>query len=103
MWRITDILIVLFPSRQLHNLWKVTYPRAQSLDIWESFERDPDTYKKNLKSLCQLLKWKKLKASVTKTVSPLEVADAQLQLENDELFGIVVCLPWAPIQPIAKE
>jgi D-arabinose 1-dehydrogenase-like Zn-dependent alcohol dehydrogenase len=51
-------------------------------------------HKKNLKSLCQLLKWNKIKPNIARRVSLSEVADAQEKLENGDLYGTVVCLPW---------
>jgi D-arabinose 1-dehydrogenase-like Zn-dependent alcohol dehydrogenase len=52
---------------------------------------------KNLKSLCQLLKWNKIKPNITSRVGLSEVADAQTKLENGELHGTIVCLPWKSI------
>jgi NADPH:quinone reductase-like Zn-dependent oxidoreductase len=69
-------------------------PRAKTVDIWDSFNRDPETYKKNLKSLFQLLKWNKIKPHVARRISLPEVASAQTKMENGDIRGIVVCLPW---------
>jgi D-arabinose 1-dehydrogenase-like Zn-dependent alcohol dehydrogenase len=55
-------------------------------------------FQKNLKSLCQLLKWNKIKPNIVKRVSLAEVATAQTKLESGELSGIVVCLPWKKIE-----
>jgi hypothetical protein len=49
---------------------------------------------KNLKSLCQLLKWNKIKPSIACRVGLSDVAEMQRKLEAGELHGTVVCLPW---------
>jgi len=82
---------------QLNKLWSHTKPNAKEVDIWQSFQEDPETYKKNLKSLFQLLKWNKVKPHIAKRVALTEVAAAQTKLENGEIRGTIVCLPWKKI------
>ena len=100
-------------SAHVNRLWCRTYANAKRIDIWESYCNDPETYKvrsycwgwlcissalantqKNLCSLLHLLKWDKIKPQISKRVGLEGVAVAQTKLENGELRGTVVCLPW---------
>lgn len=83
---------------QFNKLWRLTIPNSKEVDIWQSFQEDPETFKKNLKSLCQLLKWNKVKPHIAKRVSLTEVAAAQAKLESGEIRGTIVCLPWRKIE-----
>lgn len=67
---------------------------APIVDIWESFSEDPETYKRNVQALLQLLKLGKIRPHVTKRVSLAEVAECQERIESGEARGISVCLPW---------
>lgn len=85
-------------SARLYKLFtKMTF-RVHTVDIWESFQHDPATYKTDLTTLCQLLKWNKLKPHIAKRVSMPEVAAAQTKLENGDIRGTIVCFPWRPIR-----
>jgi len=90
-------------SAHVNKLWSITQSRTKTVDIWESFQDDPDTYKKNLKSLMQLLKWSKIKPHIAKAVTLSEVANAQTQLESGELQGTVICLPWNKEDTITRK
>lgn len=71
--------------------------RVHTVDIWDNFVADPTTYKQDLTTLCQLLKWNKLKPHIAKRVALTEVANAQAKLEQGDIRGTIVCFPWRPI------
>jgi NADPH:quinone reductase-like Zn-dependent oxidoreductase len=85
-------------SARLNQFYKKISRRVHTVDIWESFQYDPVTYKQDLKSLCQLVKWNKLKPHIAKRVSLPEVAAAQSKLEIGDIRGTIVCFPWRPIR-----
>jgi len=67
---------------------------AKTSDIYDFFRKDPETYKKHLYSLFQLLKWNKLRPHLAKRVALSDVAYAHDKIETGEVRGCVVCLPW---------
>jgi NADPH:quinone reductase-like Zn-dependent oxidoreductase len=71
--------------------------RVHTVDIWDNFVADPIVYKQDLTTLCQLLKWNKLKPHIAKRVALTEVAAAQAKLEQGDIRGTIVCFPWRPI------
>lgn len=85
-------------SARMNQLYTQMSRRVHTVDIWESFQYDPVVYKQDLKSLCQLLKWNKLKPHIAKRVSLPEVAAAQTKLEKGDIRGTIVCFPWRPIR-----
>jgi NADPH:quinone reductase-like Zn-dependent oxidoreductase len=87
-------------SARLNQFYSKMSLRVHTVDIWESFQYDPVTYKTDLKTLCQLLKWNKLKPHIAKRVSMPEVAAVQTKLENGDIRGTVVCFPWRPIRAV---
>lgn len=70
---------------------------SSSVDIWESFQKDPKTFKADLQSLCRLLKFQKIQPHIAKRVGLSEVASAQTSLEQGDVRGIVVCYPWRKV------
>jgi NADPH:quinone reductase-like Zn-dependent oxidoreductase len=76
------------------NKWRSKLVCPKQVDIWESYQHDPDQFKKNLTSLFQLLKWNKIRPHIAKRVALSEVAFAHTKLETGEVRGNVVCLPW---------
>lgn len=72
---------------------------TQSLDLWESFQKDPKAYKTNLADLFQLLKWQKIKPPIAGRVGLSQVAGAQDIIESMEVRGVIVCLPWKRTLP----
>jgi len=95
---LSHFVLFLLAQSQVNKLWSRSMPNAKHVDIWANFKEDPETFKKNLKSLCQLLKWNKVKPHISKRVTLTEVAAAQSKLENGEIRGTVVCLPWKKIE-----
>ena len=92
-----EFTVLLLPL-QINRFWSHQAANAKHVDIWQSFQEDPETFKKNLKSLCQLLKWNKVKPHISKRVTLTEVAAVQAKLESGEIRGTVVCLPWKKIE-----
>jgi NADPH:quinone reductase-like Zn-dependent oxidoreductase len=84
-------------SARVNQFYTKMTSRVHTVDIWDSFINDPTTYKQDLKTLCQLLKWNKLKPHVAKRVALPEVAGAQTKLEQGDIRGTIVCFPWRPI------
>ncbi|GKZ00225.1 hypothetical protein MPSEU_000975400 [Mayamaea pseudoterrestris] len=82
------------PISAFVNRWRSQFTKAKTLDIWDSFNQDPEEYKKHLTSLFQLMKWNKLRPHIAKRVGLSEVAFAHVKLETGEVRGNVVCLPW---------
>jgi NADPH:quinone reductase-like Zn-dependent oxidoreductase len=85
-------------SARMNQLYTKMSFRVHTVDIWESFQNDPSVYKQDLKTLCQLLKWNKLKPHIAKRVSLAEVSAAQTKLENGDIRGTIVCFPWRPVR-----
>jgi NADPH:quinone reductase len=95
------ILGVPLSVRMNHFYYKMT-SRVHTVDIWDSFLADSTVYKQDLKTLCQLLKWNKIKPHVAKRVALTEVGGAQKKLEQGDIRGTIVCFPWRPIIRSAK-
>mmetsp|Transcript_9213 Transcript_9213/g.19127 ORF Transcript_9213/g.19127 Transcript_9213/m.19127 type:complete len:505 (-) Transcript_9213:1943-3457(-) len=73
--------------------------RARFFDIWESCNREPETFRKNLQALFQLLKWKKIKPIVSKQIGLDEVGLSHHHIEQRKFRpGTIVCLPWKKVQ-----
>jgi NADPH:quinone reductase-like Zn-dependent oxidoreductase len=84
-------------TARFNQLYTQMSSRVHTIDIWDSFVSDPAAYKQDLKTLCQLLKWNKLKPHIAKRVALPEVAAAQAKLEQGDTRGTIVCFPWRPI------
>jgi NADPH:quinone reductase-like Zn-dependent oxidoreductase len=82
------------PLSSFINKWKSQLTTAKTVDIWDSYQYDPEQYKRHLSSLFQLLKWNKLRPHIAKRVALSEVAFAHSKLECGEVRGNVVCIPW---------
>lgn len=91
------ILGAPFSARMNQLYTKISF-RVHTVDIWESFQNETSSYKQDLKTLYQLLKWNKLKPHIAKRVSLAEVAGAQAKLEKGDIRGTIVCFPWRPIR-----
>ncbi|KAL7581542.1 hypothetical protein ACA910_022107 [Epithemia clementina (nom. ined.)] len=68
--------------------------RTKVVDTWESYKNDPETYKRNIQTLFQLLKSKKIKPNITNRVGLDEVGLYHDKIETGQARGIIVCLPW---------
>mmetsp|Transcript_27 Transcript_27/g.56 ORF Transcript_27/g.56 Transcript_27/m.56 type:complete len:455 (+) Transcript_27:182-1546(+) len=65
-----------------------------SYDIWKSFQKDPEKYKKDLLFLFELLKRNEIKPNIAKRVALCQVGNAQTYLEKGKNLGSIVCMPW---------
>jgi NADPH:quinone reductase-like Zn-dependent oxidoreductase len=81
-------------STRINSMYGKLSSRVHTVDIWESFCYDPDAYKKDLQTLCQLLKWNKMTPHISRRVALSEVASAQTKLEKGDIRGTVICFPW---------
>lgn len=67
------------------------------MNLWDSFQKDPCTYKSDLMYLFQLILLNKLEPIISKRISLHEVENEQRRkIVGDNSFGggIVICLPW---------
>ena len=77
-----------------NNLCNAWSSRVHSVDVWDLFRSDPESFKDDLKILFQQLKHSKMTPHIAKRVSLTGVGEAQAKLESGEIRGTVVCFPW---------
>lgn len=81
----------------MHRIHGMLQSGHHSIDIWQSFQEDPERYKNDLRNLLQWLKWKKIVPHIAKRVSLDQVGAAQSLLEEGDVRGAIVCFPGKPI------
>lgn len=85
-------------SAHWNNLCNAMSYRVHSVDVWDLFQRDPESFKDDLKILFQQLKHNKMTPHIAKRVALTGVGEAQEKLERGEIRGTVVCFPWRSIR-----
>mmetsp|Transcript_10576 Transcript_10576/g.15377 ORF Transcript_10576/g.15377 Transcript_10576/m.15377 type:complete len:90 (+) Transcript_10576:2-271(+) len=63
-------------------------------DLWESFERKPEVYKRDLEYLLTLLEKEKIKPNLAGRVPLYDVPEAQKKIQEGKIRGMLVCKPW---------
>jgi NADPH:quinone reductase-like Zn-dependent oxidoreductase len=89
-WKQTQTPIMCAKNKSLLK----TMSRTHSYDVYEQWEKDMNTCKRDLVHLVQLLEKGVLKPNVLDRLPLTKVGKAQELLESKRLSGFLVCEPW---------
>ena len=89
-WRLQQSQLICSKNKTLSGLMN----RTHSYDVFEQWEKNLDTCKKDLTHLLELLERGVIKPNVLDRIPLSKVGKAHEMLESKRLSGFLVCEPW---------